>query len=149
MSSLPIFERATPLFPRGGISPFCTWSVVHYPILPCESDYLPITNTVNKKRICCGNSELSVLVSGAIENIDGTELELWLQEITSLSFEHIIKKQENGPNHCEISFSAVMHFKSKKLETESSDKIRPPSDLSDTECFSLQPKTDDIPYQIV
>ncbi|GET02285.1 hypothetical protein GLOIN_2v1782827 [Rhizophagus clarus] len=178
MSSLPVYERSTPLFPRGGISSFCTWSVVYYPILPCESDYLPTTNTANKKRICCGKSELSVLISGAIENINSTELELCLQEITLLSFEHIIKKQENGwghvhfgthddaskffykmkgktftgPNHCEIRFSAAMHFRSKKLvdyhiiETESSDN---PSDLSDTECLSSQPKTDDIPHQIV
>ncbi|PKC57562.1 hypothetical protein RhiirA1_472306 [Rhizophagus irregularis] len=62
------------------------------------------------------------------------------------------EKNFTGPNNCEIRFSAAMYFRSKKLvnyhitETELSDQIRPPTDLSDTES---QPRTDDISYQIV
>ncbi|CAB4385629.1 unnamed protein product [Rhizophagus irregularis] len=111
----------------------------------CESDYLPTTNTANKKRMCCGKPELSVLVTGAIENIASTELELWLQETNSLSFEHIIKKQENDfLQRCTSGPKKLVDYHI--IGTESSDQIRPPSDLLDTE---PQPRTDDISYQIV
>ncbi|PKY28444.1 hypothetical protein RhiirB3_391047 [Rhizophagus irregularis] len=51
------------------------------------------------KRICCGKAELSVLIAGAIVNISNTELELWLRETMSLSYEHIVKKIEKDWGH--------------------------------------------------
>ncbi|RHZ85944.1 hypothetical protein Glove_58g117 [Diversispora epigaea] len=108
----------------------------HTPFNNC----LHITDLTNlpcyNKRICCGKPELSVLIVRTIENLEHEDLELLLRKVTSLPFEHILKKQKNtwghvhfgasnfysemkdgaftGPHNCVIRFSGATYFKSKK-----------------------------------
>lgn len=50
-------------------------------------------------RPCCGKPELSVMLYGDINGLEGEDLEIWLRETLKFSFEHVHKKPHVGYAH--------------------------------------------------
>ncbi len=47
-------------------------------------------------RPCCGKPELSVMLYGDINGLEGEDLEIWLQKTLKFSFEYVHKKPHVG-----------------------------------------------------